>query len=282
LAAAVQSEEAFGLHQKRGSWRFFMKRAFFAMILTAAVALAQGGPRPGSGPGMGQSSGPGTGTGPIHTQAALNMAAVENIAGTISGVQIGYGMQYPSIVVNQKTIKVAPVWFLTENDFELKEGMEVKVTVAPGNPPNEAYLHAIEITAVAAGKTLKMRDAAGVPLWTGGAGNARGGNGTPQALGTGCVDPASIRTVTGTIESVSAAYGMQQPTMALKTEAGIVTLKLGPERVLLGADFELKAGAVLKVKYGVAACSEENLALELTNAAVVTLKLRNDDGTPAW
>lgn len=255
-----------------------MKRAFFAMILTAAVALSQGGPRPGFGPGTGS----GTGTGPVHTQAALNLAAVQSIAGAITGVQIGYGMQYPSIVVNQKTIKVAPVWFLTENDFELKEGMEVKLTAAPGNPPNEAYLHAIEITAVAAGKTLKLRDAEGVPLWMGGTNGMRGGTGTPQALGTGCVDPASIRTVTGVIESVSAAYGMQQPTMALKTEAGIVTLKLGPERVLLGSDFELKAGATITVKYGLATCSEENLALVLTNAAGKTLKLRNDDGTPAW
>lgn len=253
-----------------------MKRAFFAMTLFAAVALAQGGPRPGFGPGTG------TGTGPIHTQAALNMAAVQTITGAIATVQIGYGLQYPSIVVSQKTIKVAPVWFLLENDLELKEGMEVKLIAAPGNPPNEAYLHAIEITAVAAGKTLKLRDAEGVPLWVGGTGSNRGGNGTPQALGTGCVDPASIRTVTGTIESVSSAYGMQQPTMSLKTEAGIVTLKLGPERVLLGSDFELKAGATMTVKYGLAACSEEYLALSLTNAAGKTLKLRNDDGTPAW
>lgn len=250
-----------------------MKRAFFAIILTAAVALAQGGPRPGFGPGTGS----GVGTGPIHTQAALNMAAVETISGTITGVQIGYAMQYPSIVVNQKTIKVAPVWFLLENDLELKEGMAVKVTAAPGNPPNEAYLHAIEITAVAAGKTLRLRDAAGVPLWTGGAGNA-----APASMGTGCVDPASIRTVSGTIEAVNAGYGMQQPAMTLKTDAGILTLKLGPEKVLLASDFELKAGAALTVKYGVATCSEENLALVLTNAAGKSLKLRNDDGTPAW
>ncbi|MFN7939499.1 MAG: hypothetical protein U0R19_39595 [Bryobacteraceae bacterium] len=250
-----------------------MKRAFFAILLTAAVALAQGGPRPGFGPGTGS----GTGTGPIHTQAALNMAAVETISGTITGVQIGYAMQYPSIVVNQKTIKVAPVWFLLENDLELKEGMAVKVTAAPGNPPNEAYLHAIEITAVAAGKTLRLRDAAGVPLWTGGSGVS-----APAAVGTGCVDPASIRTVAGTIEAVHAGYGMQQPEMTLKTDAGILSLRLGPEKVLLGSDFELKAGAALTVKYGVATCSEEKLALVLTNAAGKSLKLRNDDGTPAW
>ncbi|MBL8178277.1 MAG: hypothetical protein JNK48_26615 [Bryobacterales bacterium] len=258
-----------------------MKRAFFAILLTAAVALAQGGPRPGNGPGNGPGTGSGTGTGPIHTQAALNMAAAETITGAIAAIQIGYGMQYPSIVVNQKTIKVAPVWFLLENDMELKEGMEVKLTAAPGNPPNEAYLHAIDITALAASKTLKLRDAEGVPLWTGGAGTGTG-NGTPQALGTGCVDPASIRTVSGTVESVSAAYGMQQPSMTFKTEAGIVTLKLGPERMLLGSDFEVKAGAAMTVKYGVATCSNENLALTLTNAAGKTLKLRNDDGTPAW
>ncbi len=252
-----------------------MKRPLFAIILTAAVALAQGGPRPGFGPGTGS----GAGTGPVHTQAALNMAAVQTIAGSITGVQIGYGLQYPSIVVGQKTIKVAPVWFLLENDFELKEGMEVKLAAAPGNPPNEAYLHAVEITAVAEGKTLKLRDTAGIPLWTGG---ARSGAATPQSLGTGCVDPASIRTVIGVVESVQAAYGMQQPSMSLKTEAGVVTLKLGPEKVLLGSDFELKAGATITVKYGLASCSQENVALVLTDTAGKSIKLRNDDGTPAW
>lgn len=252
-----------------------MNRVLLSLILTAGTVLAQGGPRPGRGPG----SGSGTGTGPIHTQAALNMSAVQVIAGAITGVQIGYGTQYPSIVVDQKTIKVAPVWFLLENDFELKEGMDVRVTAAPGNPPNESYLHAIEIAAVAAGKTLKLRDEAGVPLWRG---EFSWGGGTPQALGTGCVDLASIRTVKGVVESVNAGYRIQQPSMVLKTEAGLLTIKLGPERFLLSSDFEVKAGATLTVKYGLAACTEEYVALQLTNEAGETLSLRNDDGTPAW
>ena len=71
------------------------------------------------------------------------------------------------------------------------------------------------------------------------------------------------------------------PTLVLKTADGkLLTVKIGPERLLDAVDFEIKAGETLTVRYGVT-CTNETVALELVNAAV-TLVLRNEDGTPAW
>jgi hypothetical protein len=69
----------------------------------------------------------------------------------------------------------------------------------------------------------------------------------------------------------------------VKTTAGaLVSMKLGPERALLASDFELKAGDAVSAKYAHETCTDENVALQLTNSAGVTVTLRNSDGTPNW
>jgi hypothetical protein len=245
----------------------------FALVLgvTAALAAAQGPGGP-AGPG-----GPGNGPG---TKAGLNMAKQQVVEGTISTVQIAYGAQYPSIVVNKTQIKVAPVWYLLENDFELSVGESVKVLVAPSNTANDPYLYAIEIAKSPSGEKIMLRNGAGVPLWIAVA--RRGGSPQAPRTGGGCVDPASIKTVSGTIESVTGGVGIQHPTLALKVDNALLTLELGPERMLLDADLELRPGATLRVKYALATCTDEYVALQLTDAAGNTLLLRHDDGTPAW
>jgi len=40
----------------------------------------------------------------------------------VSAVNIGYGMQYPSLTINKLQIKVAPVWYLLDKNFEIKAG----------------------------------------------------------------------------------------------------------------------------------------------------------------
>jgi hypothetical protein len=70
--------------------------------------------------------------------------------------------------------------------------------------------------------------------------------------------------------------------MVLKTADGnLLTVKLGPERILEAADFEIKAGDALTVRYAVT-CTGETVALELTNSAGARIVLRNDDLTLAW
>jgi hypothetical protein len=204
------------------------------------------------------------------------------IEGKIASIHIGFGAQYPTIIVNEKQIKVAPIWFMLDNDFELATGDTVKVKAAASNTPGNAYLYAIEITR--GDVTLTLRNEAGAPLWTGGANGRGNNNGNPSAprTGAGCVAPESIKTVSGTIVKLTAGAGIQHPSMDLKVDAAIITIKLGPERILLGAELELDTGSQVTVKYGVASCTSENLALEITDANGATLKLREDDGRPAW
>ena len=211
------------------------------------------------------------------------MAKATAITGAVSAVSIAYGAQYPSITVGNQVIKIAPVWYLLDQDFEIKAGDQVSVLAAPSLVPNDSYWYAIEITNTVTKAKVALRDAAGVPLWTGGKGPRDGPNGPAAATGIGCIDPATIATVTGVVDKVSMGVGIQMPALTVKSADGkLISMKIGPERVLLEADFELAAGDKVTAKYALAACSEEFIALALTNAAGVTLTLRNDDGTPAW
>ncbi len=236
----------------------------FAANIAAQGPSGRGGQRGGGVPG-----------------SSLDMTKIRTIAGKVGTVDIGYGAQYPSFTIGTSTIKAAPVWYFLDNDFELKAGDSVSVTAAPSTVPGDSYLYAVEITNGAA--KLVLRDSNGVPLWIG----PGAGRGNPNANGagtcTGCIDAATITTISGTIEKVAMGYGIQMPSLAVKSGEGkLVTMKIGPERTLLQADFELKAGDHVTARYAFASCTEEYVALQLTNAAGVVITLRNDDGTPAW
>lgn len=238
----------------------FLATATTLLILTSAgTALAQ------SRKGTGRASLP------------LNMTAVQTVTGAVTAVNLGYGAQYPSITVNQIQIKVAPVWYLLDQGFEVKTGDTVSVVAAPSTVHSDVYLFAIEITNAASNLRIVLRDAAGVPLWSG-SGNVNGS----KAAG-GCVEASTIATVSGTIIQLNQGVGIQMPTLTLKTSDGsVLLLKLGPERVLLAADVELAVGDRITVKYARLSCTDELVVLSLTTASGQTLVLRNDDGTPAW
>ena len=217
-----------------------------------------------------------------HPAAVPDMTKTRTVTGTVSAVDIGYGMQYPSITVNQTVIKVAPVWFLVEQNFELKAGDQVSVVAAPSTVAGDSYLYAIEIANIGGKTRIVLRDAAGVPLWTATTG-ARGGNAAGGGNCSDCLDLTTANTAAGTVEKISMGIGIQMPSLVVKTSAGaLVSMKLGPERVLLGADFELKGGDTVSAKSAHETCTDENVALQLTNSAGVTITLRNSDGTPNW
>jgi hypothetical protein len=241
---------------------------FASLFAITAASLAQG-PR-----------GPFNQRSPNHAASVLNMAKVQTVTGTISAVNLAYGMQYPSITVNKSVIKVAPVWYFLDNSFEVKAGDPVSVSAAPSTLPNDSYLYAIEITNTNSAAKIVLRDSSGIPLWMGSA----GGRGNPDAArnGSGCVDPATITTAAGTVEKLSLGAGIQMPTLVLKVNGRLISLKIGPEHILLEADFELKEGEQVTVKYAHATCDDEDVALQLANAAGATVVLRNDDGTPNW
>ena len=248
-----------------------MKHAL--QILTAAAALAaslfaQGpkGPNPAA---------------PATGQPAVNIAASATISGRIVSVQVTYGAQYPSITLDGKTIKIAPVWFLLEHDFELGAGEEVSALVAPSAKAGDPSLYAISVTKAASGATLIMRSENGAPLWT-----AHGNGSAPsprrQNSGSCCVDPSTIALAQGVVDAITQGAGIQQPQLTLVSNGQAITVKVGPEKTLLSADFEIKAGMVLTVRYAGSTCTGELVALSLADEGGKQVVLRNDDGTPAW
>ncbi len=265
-----------------------MKRNTCSLILTVLLAVAMAaaqGPR-------GQQNGNAFRT---QSGSGLDMSRQTTVQGVITAINIGYGLQYPSIQVGQTVVRVAPVWFLLENDFELKAGDNVTVTAAPGaNDP--AVLHAVSIVNQTNHSELALRDESGYPLWQRGAGgggrggNGAGGNGAGSGrgasggqAGTSCVDPATITAFQGTVVSVSMGVGLQMPTLVVKKSDGVeITVKIGPERILQENDFELAPGEAVTVKMATASCTGEYIALQLTNAAGVIITLRDDNGKPAW
>lgn len=248
------------------------------VLLVPVVAVAQG-PKGPQGPNP---------AAPAAGSSYINMAAAATVSGKITAVQVAYGAQYPSITIEGKTIKIAPVWYLLENDFELAAGDEVRVLAAPSTRPDDPSLHAISIAKVAANVTLAMRNEAGVPLWTapGRAGANAMANGSMAQNrvnhGAGCVDPSTIAQAQGVIDAVSQGAGIQQPQLTLNAEGKSLTFKIGPETLILAAGLELKPGMSLTVRYATASCTGELVALSLTGASGPTVVLRNDDGTPAW
>lgn len=254
-----------------------MKLRLFAFALALAAVLATASAQGPKGQPGGNPNPPASTVCPANP---LDLSQQKIIEGAITSIDLGYGVQYPSIVVNKQAIKIAPVWFLLENDFELGVGDQVKVTAVPSTAAGDAYLYALEITKTAVNSTLALRNATGQPLWL--AENRRAGNQTAPRLGTPCIDPASIKSVTGAVDSVTAGIGVRQPVVVIKSGDTLVTIKLGPERILLDADFEIKAGMTLTVKYALATCTDEFVALSLTDSAGHTIVLRNDDGSPAW
>jgi hypothetical protein len=259
-----------------------MKRHTLSLILSiaisAALVFAQG---PTGNAGMGQRANPGRNNqNNGRSGAGLSMAQLQVVEGTVTSVQIAAGIRYPSLVVNNTQIKVAPAWYLLENDFTLAVGATVRITAAPSLATGDAYLYAIDITKLPSGVKITLRSATGTPLWFGAAGS--GGNRQAPRTGGACIDPATAQTVSGVIESVTAGAGIKHPELVLLVDGKLFTFELGPERVLLASDLELKVGATLTVKYALCTCDGDYVALELTDVAGNTLILRDNNGMCAW
>ena len=243
-------------------------------MAVAGLTFAQGPRGNGGNP---------AGAPPLRTGAPLDMTQTVLLEGVIESISIAPGMQYPSVAVDRREIRIAPVWFLLDNDFELAAGDKVRILAVACVCAENAW-YAVEITK--GDTTLVLRDSLGIPLWTRalGAMNGSGGRGPATPFrGGACLDLATVETVSGAVVSVNAGVGIQQPVLSLKTEDGrVLSIRLGPERVLFENDVELAAGAVLKVKVAKSACADGLVALELTTADGVVIRLRDESGRPVW
>ena len=106
-----------------------MNRAFAIMVICATSIFAQG-----------------RGTGARSRAAGIDLASFQTVQGTVSAVYLAYGVQYPSIVVAGKNIKVAPLWFFVDHDFEIRVGDNLVVAAASSTNQGDSYLYALQIT----------------------------------------------------------------------------------------------------------------------------------------
>lgn len=255
---------------------FQLLRNTVLVLAGLSLAFAQGGPG-GAGGSAGSASNPYNGPRP---SGRPDLAKAQVIDGTISKINLGFGLRYPTITVNNIVVRVGPAWFFLDNDSELVVGERVRVTAAVSTRAGDPYLHGIQIVRVQANVTLRLRNEEGVPLWLR---VGRGTGLTPPARIGACVDTTTIKTVSGNVEDVNLGLGLQHPTLTLQTDTGsVLTFKLGPERVLLASDVEILPGVNLRVKYATSLCSGELIALEIMDADGDVLLLRTDDGLPAW
>lgn len=144
-------------------------------------------------------------------------------------------------------------------------------------------MHAIEIENVTSNKKIVVRDAQGLPEWDSrGRGVRAEGHGEAGfRRGAGCLDPVSVTPVAGVIDRVVMGAGIEMPYVIVKTASELVTVKIGPERILLENDFELNAGDQMTIEAARCAVRDELVALTITNAAGVKVTLRTPDGLPA-
>ena len=267
-----------------------MKQTFKVLsilVLAAAISFGQG------------NNGRGSSNGPANMAAAahqIDPSKVVAITGEVKAVNISYGLKHPSIVVTdaslgEVTLELAPLYWLLENGFEVEPGHRVAATAAPCLDSDKTALFAINIENLTLGVELPLRDSDGTPLWV-----VRGPQGKGQAKGRGpgagnqagaqvrgsCIDTATITTVSGTVSAINMGLGIRMPALTLATAAGDLTVRIGPERILLEAGFAIEAGQTLTVRHALSPCTGERVALDLTSASGQTLKLRNDDGSIAW
>jgi hypothetical protein len=100
-------------------------------------------------------------------------------------------------------------------------------------------------------------------------------------------NPATMETVSGTIESIDRTVPMEGMSrgvhLTLKAEKGPVAVHLGPEWYVERQDIELKKGDSVEVKGSrvTFAGNPAIIAAEVKKGNNV-LKLRDDNGVPAW
>ena len=227
---------------------------------------------------------------PLPPRVNPDVNLLTTIEGVVTAVNISQGLEYPSIEVNNLLIKVAPVWFLLENDFEIVVGDYVIIQALPCHVPTDVNYYAVSITKLdpvtkEVLASIVLRDSNGIPLWTRGkvriqAGGAQRCASSPSL----CIARFSAVTMTGTIEATTfGGDGIRHPLLYLRGPDGRLTsIRLGPLDLIFGSDFEARNGETLRVRYALTNRTRERVALDIGYGTGAWLALRNEAGGPAW
>ncbi|MFA5111595.1 MAG: hypothetical protein WC443_09330 [Desulfobaccales bacterium] len=119
---------------------------------------------------------------------------------------------------------------------------------------------------------------------------AQPGPGGGMGMGPSLYNPQTVTTVTGQVEKLEelsmgpgGGMGMKFQEARLKTEKGSLLVHLGPAWYLDQQKFALKAGDTLKVTGSqVSLNNQPAIIAKEVDANGKTLKLRDDQGIPAW
>ena len=226
--------------------------------------------------GLALMAGSGGGTG-----LTLDLTTVRAVSGTVASVSIAPGTKHPSFELTEDTgevlnVELGPYWFLVANGFSLAVGDSVTATVA--NCANQTGTNVVPLYVedTTTGVSITLRDEDGNPLW-----RSEGRRARAQAL-----DLTTVRTVSGTVTSVSVAPGMKHPSFELTETTGeVLTVELGPYWFLVANNFALAVGD--GVTATVANCANQTgtnvVALYVENTTTgVSITLRDEDGNPLW
>lgn len=145
-------------------------------LLIICLCLVLSGPawaQPGGGQGMGPGGGMGGGMGTGRGMGAMryNPQTVTTIKGTVESLAAPQTrrMRHESLVVKTDqgsiTVHLGPAWYMSQNQMIFNPGDAVEVTGSQMQAAGGAILVAKEVTVK--GKTLKLRDDQGLPLWRG-------------------------------------------------------------------------------------------------------------------
>jgi hypothetical protein len=117
-----------------------------------------------------------------------------------------------------------------------------------------------------------------------------GGMGTGGGMGPRLYNPQTVTTVKGTVEKLEevnmgrpGGMGMKFREMLLKTDTGSITVHLGPTWYLDQQHFTVKTGDTVEVTGS--QVTLQNLPAIIAKDVTMngkTLKLRDDQGLPAW
>jgi hypothetical protein len=257
-----------------------------------------------AGVGMAQGQGLHRGMGPQGAQAAVQEDIV-TLTGTVTAANLAPGHGMPSITLQDNalgavTVLVGPYRVLAESKFEIKVGqvLQVKAFVDPRTAG--AYV-ATEIRDET-GAVALLRNAAGMPLWSGGARGMRGagamgqgmmrGAGPMRGMGGGpgmgdcalCskLDLKAGRTLAGNVQSVEMGTGQGMPNFTLVVDGKATVIVASPFWALEQADFKISVGDSLSVvAYPSLQHEGYYVAAEIVNASTQqSIKLRDENGLP--
>jgi hypothetical protein len=201
-------------------------------------------------------------------------------AGKIQEVDLGTGLAQPTIVVESKTIRLAPFYVLEQSDLLIEVGALVEGECFESLSSPGTFL-GFWISNENDDNHLELRDEFGRPFWATNRGFGRGrGAGSRMGGGRcgGCaqnIDAEDMIPLNGNVSDLNLGRGFPSFTL------GTATVMAGPYRAWLDSSFTLEEGDEVEVTAFPSLQFENTfVAIRIVKGEKV-LELRGEDGLPS-